>query len=725
MIKQTRKWDTYMNEHLKGINRSLVLGWQIFVVVLCSAYALEVVKGDRDLLYLLIFAALTAIPALVVYFRYRKQPDSYQLRYEIILGYLFMYIFVMVTGRTSMVFSYILPMLSLLVLYHQPKLIFSTGVVAIALNLMNITLRVTRGELGLHNCKEAEIQLVLLLLCFFGSYQAARLYDDIHGQNEKYVELLNTQNEDIQRMTIQTIMTIANTIDAKDEYTRGHSRRVAEYAAAIAGELGMSEEEVSDMRYIGLLHDIGKIGIPDAVLNKPGKLTPEEYQVMKSHTTIGSEILRDINMIQGLDTGARYHHERYDGKGYPDGLAGEDIPYIARIIAVADAYDAMSSNRIYRRHLDHRRVMEELQRGAGVQWDPVCVDALIRLLDEGRLPELRPETDMVRHATTILSRVISVAESSAADGRKSRDELTGAYGRDAGIDAIQSAIYQCGNGWVLLFNIDLFHRFNQIHGFAVGDAALKLLVDTIGGAYINCIIARFNSDEFLTYVPDPNENVDALAERFYRLLREKTASSGFAEDLSVSIGMTQVFTEKDRVTVLYENANKALYVAKQRGGGSYYRHQMESNDDPIDEAPGVDLRRLIGEASSQAADAAAPLFPDQGRLRELLADAAGENASFSKVILFTLRTAKNAKPGIDERDRVMELLHEKIVLSAQQTDVIVKYSSTQYALFLGEGGGTRAELDVNHILSDFFKSYSEGEFELHCDTADLTGFGVL
>ncbi len=713
-----RKRELYMNEHLKGINRSLVDGWLLFVAVLFAAYALEVVKGDRDIPYLLAFTALTAIPAIVVYFRYRKRPDSYQLRYEILFGYLFMYVFVMITGKTGMVFCYILPMLSLLVLYHQPKLIFSAGVVAMALNLMNVAIRFARGELNLQNCREAEIQLVLLLLCFFGSYQAARLYDEIHGQNEKYVDLLNTQNEDIQRMTIQTIMTIANTIDAKDEYTRGHSRRVAEYAAAIAAELGMSKEEISDIRYIGLLHDIGKIGIPDSVLNKPGKLTSEEYQVMKSHTTIGSEILRDINMIEGLDTGAKYHHERYDGQGYPDGLAGEDIPYVARIIAVADAYDAMSSNRIYRRHLDPSRVMDELARGAGVQWDPACANALIRLLREGRLPELRPETDIVRHATTILTRVISVAESSAADERKSRDELTGAYERDAGIEAIQNAIYQYGYGWVLLFNIDLFHRFNQVHGFAVGDAALKLLVETIGDTYVNCIIVRFNSDEFLTYVPDPNENVDALAERFYRQLQKKTDSSGFADDLSISIGMTQAFTEKDRVLVLYEHANKALYVAKQRGGGTYYRHQVEANDEPLDEPVGADLKRLIGEAG----DDQTSLFPpDSSRLRDLLIDAAGKDARFSKVALFTLRSAKNAKPGIGKRDSVMELLRDQIVCIAQEVDVVVKYSSTQYALFFGEDGGDRAGQDVNRILSEFFKHYGEGEFELHCDMAELTG----
>ena len=699
-----------MNEHFKHVNRSLVCGWLLIVAILFFSYIIEVVKGERTLGYLVVFSIVTVIPAGIVYLRYRRRQDSYMLRYEIVSGYFLMYCYVMLTGSTPLVFCYILPLLSLLVLYHQPKIILYTGTASLVLNVLTIVNRAVRGELTVHNSKEVEIQLALLFLCFLGAYLATRLYDDIQRKNEEYTHRLSEQNEDIQRMTIQTIMTIANTIDAKDEYTRGHSRRVAEYAAAIAKELGLSAEEVSDIRYIGLLHDIGKIGIPDSVLNKPGKLTNEEYQVMKSHTTIGADILKDINMIEGLDTGAKYHHERYDGRGYPDGLVGEDIPYFARIIAVADAYDAMSSNRIYRRHLDASRVTDELKRGVGTQWDPRCTEALLRLIEKNALPELNPETDMVRHATTILTRVINVAENSALGERRDSDELTGVYVRDAGKDAMQSAIFQNGCGWLLLFNIDHFHRLNQVNGFAVGDACLKLLAQVISGVFDDAVVARFGSDEFVAYLPSSCK-AEELAARFYDGMNAAPLPSGAAEKPSVSIGMTEIFTEKDRVMVLYENANKALYVAKQRGGNTFYCHQVES-DDASSAFGSVDLERLVSEAGAEK-------MPDGSKLRALLSVAADKGVAYKKVALFTIRNAKGENPGIDERDRVMTLLREIIESAAEESDLTVKYSSTQFAFFTTAGSTEALDKHTNRILTDFFKVYGQGEFELRCETASL------
>ena len=358
-----------MDQHIRKINHCLVYGWLLIVAILSISYSLEVIKGERDFSYLLIFILITALPAVIVLIRYLRKPDRYSLRYEYIIGYFVMYVFVMITGSTTMVFSYILPMLSLLVLFHQPAIILYTGIASLILNIISIWMRWQRGDLTINNSKDAEIQIALIILCFLGCWLAAGIYDEIQRKNEEYTKQLQKQNEDIRKMTMQTIMTIANTIDAKDEYTRGHSRRVAEYAYAIAKELGLPPKETDDIHSIGLLHDIGKIGIPDAVLNKPGKLTNEEYQLMKSHTVVGARILKDIGLIDGLDVGAKYHHERYDGKGYPEGISGESIPLLARIIAVADAYDAMSSNRIYRRHLSEERILHELETGSGTQWD--------------------------------------------------------------------------------------------------------------------------------------------------------------------------------------------------------------------------------------------------------------------------------------------------------------------------------------------------------------------
>lgn len=183
----------------------------------------------------------------------------------------------------------------------------------------------------------------------------------------------------------ETILSIARTVDAKDSNTGKHSYRVSEYAVAIAQRLGYPEKKCEALRQMALLHDIGKIGIPDAILNKPGKLTEEEFAIMKSHVVKGGEILKDFKMIENVDLGAMYHHEKYDGTGYCRGLKGEEIPIEARIIGIADAFDAMTANRVYRKQLDLDFVVEELKRGSGTQFDPALVEVMLSLIEDGTI----------------------------------------------------------------------------------------------------------------------------------------------------------------------------------------------------------------------------------------------------------------------------------------------------------------------------------------------------
>ncbi len=187
------------------------------------------------------------------------------------------------------------------------------------------------------------------------------------------------------RMGNETIMTIAHTVDAKDENTSQHSTRVSEYSVLIAQKLGLGEAECENLRKVAVLHDIGKIGIPDRVLNKPGRLTDEEYSIMKSHVSKGADILKNFTLIDHVADGALYHHERYDGRGYVNGLKGEEIPLYARIIGIADAFDAMTANRVYRSRLDFGYVLEELRKGKGTQFDPDLVDIMLGLIDDGTI----------------------------------------------------------------------------------------------------------------------------------------------------------------------------------------------------------------------------------------------------------------------------------------------------------------------------------------------------
>lgn len=184
----------------------------------------------------------------------------------------------------------------------------------------------------------------------------------------------------------ESLRTIANIIDTKDEYTKGHSVRVAIYSKRLAQKLGMDEKEQERIYHIGLLHDIGKIGIPVSILTKPGRLTDEEFEIIKRHPAMGSTIMKDFSSIPGVQYGIRYHHERYDGKGYNEGLSGIDIPLEGRIICVADSYDAMSSRRCYRNSLSYDFILDELRRNSGTQFDPDIAACMIELIEAGQAP---------------------------------------------------------------------------------------------------------------------------------------------------------------------------------------------------------------------------------------------------------------------------------------------------------------------------------------------------
>ena len=219
----------------------------------------------------------------------------------------------------------------------------------------------------------------------FVTFLAIALIQRRNNRIDKFKESelshLKEQQKFSQRLFEQTATALVSAIDAKDEYSRGHSQRVADYSEKIAKCLGKSEEDCRKIYYAALLHDVGKIGIADNIINKDCEPTEEEYKIIMEHPSIGEQILSSITEYPYLSIGAKYHHERYDGKGYPEGLKGEDIPEIARIIAVADTYDAMTSSRSYRAALPQLVASEELAKASGTQLDPVFVRVMEHVID--------------------------------------------------------------------------------------------------------------------------------------------------------------------------------------------------------------------------------------------------------------------------------------------------------------------------------------------------------
>lgn len=278
--------------------------------------------------------------------------------------------------------------------YFRGNLFFLQGLIAyiyLALNLIWLIISCFNknkrkiAKIGLLSMCPALFCIILQIL-YGGSFLlagiticAVLMYTDICLDKQKTSEII-----EMKEMFVQITETLASAIDAKDEYTHGHSIRVAQYSKEIAEIAGLSDEDCEKIYFSALLHDVGKIGIPDWILNKKEKLTKEEFDIIKQHPILGREILAHIRKLPYLTMGTKYHHERYDGQGYPEGLKATDIPIYARIIAVADAYDAMTSERSYRKPLPQDVVRNEILKCSGTQFDPEFASIMLQIIDNDK-----------------------------------------------------------------------------------------------------------------------------------------------------------------------------------------------------------------------------------------------------------------------------------------------------------------------------------------------------
>ena len=217
-------------------------------------------------------------------------------------------------------------------------------------------------------------QLLLLIESGIKAISQMNLIKDINKQ-------LQDTNEKLEKAYLESIQTLRYTVEAKDTYTKGHSDRVSEYSVLIGKHLGLSDDDLKTLRIGGLFHDIGKIGVPDSILLKTSRLTDDEYSEIKNHPSIGAHILSDATIFQDIIPIVKHHHERFDGNGYPSKLKGEDIPYLARITAIADSFDAMTSRRTYRDSLSLDIVKAEFEKNKGSQFDPKLADIFLDILN--------------------------------------------------------------------------------------------------------------------------------------------------------------------------------------------------------------------------------------------------------------------------------------------------------------------------------------------------------
>ena len=537
---------------------------------------------------------------------------------------------------------------------------------------------------------------------------------------EKKVE---EKTKQIEQISFETIATIASMIEAKDSYTKGHSIRVSEYSARLAKKLGWEEEKIQNLKYIALLHDIGKVGIPDSVLNKPGKLTEIEYGIIKSHTTIGGDILRDIETIPDVALGAKYHHERFDGKGYPEGLGGSEIPEVAKIICICDAYDAMSSRRVYRDKLPVEVIIKQFEEGKGTQFDAYYTDVFLELIKDGELSVQEDtskqdgEKTLSGESTLLLNQIVKNMEEETQKNEKF-DLLTGLLNRKNGEKEIIEALQE-SSGCLAFIDLDNLKKTNDIMGHLAGDYAIKSVGEVLLSFDENAIISRIGGDEFLYYIKDTNEEkakarIEDILEAFHQRKTENTYLS--FSSLSVGMCMTQ---KNDVYEEVLKKADKALYHIKQSGKAGYFVHTH--TDGANNRKASVDLNKIVKNImDNRARQGTRNLeYREFTKIYDFLHNLVtrfGYNIHF---LMLTLEPEDYNQIDIEEQEYAMECMEKTIKEVLRNIDVSTRFSSEQILVILLNAQDKDVEVIAGRIFSGFHKIYHKNAVNLSYDIADL------
>ena len=561
------------------------------------------------------------------------------------------------------------------------------------------------------------IGIGMLILLFVNIVRTLRSIQ--HIENERQQQELERKQKQTESLSLQMMQTLSTTIEAKDEYTRGHSYRVAEYAALIAAELGWSSEEIQQLKHAAYLHDIGKIGIPDLILNKPSRLTDDEYNLIKKHTVIGAEILKDITFVPHIVEVARNHHERYDGNGYPDGLSGVEIPIHARITAMADSYDAMNSRRIYRNALPPEMIREEISKNRGKQFDPEITDVFLKLIDENRLildNQLSPETETAAQPEidNTISKFISdvVTTIKNQEETKHYDLLTGLPMRALGEQLIAEFMKE-HSGCLVFLDMDNLKKINDIHGHKAGDRALKNLGNLLSRYTIDGLACRLGGDEFLLFLPDVtaeyvSDTMTQLFKQFHAIAQADTE----IRYASLSAGLC-LCTIGDTFADCYAKADKALYFVKQNGKNQFSFYQQINYQAPGSASIARDLRQ-IADSLRQSGSYAGALdlnYRDFSRQYEYMNQLIIRSSCRCYLVMVTMETAADTLPHIEEIEQALSQMEQSIRQTIRRVDVCTRYSAMQYLIILFEPIETQIPNIMDRIFIQYYKHSKSHSFQ--------------
>lgn len=548
-------------------------------------------------------------------------------------------------------------------------------------------------------------------------------------KNKKSVleEKLEEKSRQMQSITLQAITAIANFIDSKEQYTLGHSTRVAQYAKQIAQELGWTEEECTNVYYVGLLHDIGKIGVSHEILNKPSKLTDEEYEIMKTHSVIGGDILKDIKTLDNASVGAFCHHERYDGKGYPRGLKGDEIPLIARVIGIADAFDAMTSNRRYRKHLEMDVVREEISKNAGKQFDPYITSVVLRMMDEGRFKvidgaqEITEEHGILMDGNILISRLFG-EEMKNARYEISNDYLTQVWDKSTGERKI-SEYLKMGDGCLMIIDLDDFRSINEDYGHLKGDYALKLVADVLSAHAQDEFLCRLGGDKFMLFVRDITSADEAkkMLDAIIYTYNCKSEEVDILSHTSLSIGVALSVKDGRDYEELYQCADRALYYVKQNGKHGYSFHKRVERAFENDENL-LNLNRLVTSLRNHTDYSGAYKVEYQRffSVHEFIEKYASRNHQSVQLVLITIDYNKSIETDISDRTRIIDDLEFTVTNALRGVDVCTRFSNAQLLVTLVDTNASNVNLVMRRIMSSFYKIHRPEDIVIQFESEDIS-----
>lgn len=527
------------------------------------------------------------------------------------------------------------------------------------------------------------------------------------------------KTEELESLTIQTITTFANAIDAKDDYTKGHSLRVAQYSKLIAQKLGWGELGIRNLFYTALLHDIGKIGIPDYILNKSDKLIVSEYDIIKKHPEIGGRILEDVLVVPYLGVGAYSHHERYDGKGYPHHSKGEEIPLIGRIIAVADAVDAMLSKRAYRDKMRLEDVISELQKYKGTQFDPILADVMINILESGIVEEASEV--LISDSNVLLMQVINnYVNFSKIDG------LTGLWNRIYLEEKIESRMKDKeAKSAFLMIDLDNFKSVNDTWGHIAGDSLLSNIAVVIQSILTPADVAsRMGGDEFGIYISKIS-GIDQVREMVVRLMHkivERMKEIESPMKVTASIGIAISPNDGINYQTLYHNADKALYHAKNSGKNDYCFFGDISRDNLgkqlLENKINLKLLKEILEEKKLPKGVYTVNQKEFEKIYQLMQRISKRSNEEIQIILFTLLTDTGEIPSAFELAEGYQRLVSIAKESLRIGDVATRFSDYQYVI-LFKGKKDAVSIVVDRIENCYNSDRNKGDIKLYYELERL------